>query len=97
VVLLLAALAAEHWGLGRLAALARRPHVLGAALLAAAVALEYARWSDRPQVLIDGEVVTSAADPVPLDVHREHRIDVRCAWTTAVRRAGLCPDRMALR
>jgi hypothetical protein len=41
------------------------------------VAVEYARWDARPQVLIDGEVVTSSADPVPLDVHRDHRIDVR--------------------
>ena len=28
-------------------------------------------------VVIDGEVVTSAADPVPLDVHREAHIEVR--------------------
>lgn len=78
VVFLLLALAAERWVFrGALAGAARRPHVLGLALLSAAVAIEWARWSDHPQVLIDGEVVTSAADPVPLDVHRDHRIEVR--------------------
>lgn len=78
VVLLLVALAAERWLLrGALAGAARRPHVLALAILAAGTALEYARWNDRPQVLIDGQVVTSAADPVPLDVHRDHRIEVR--------------------
>lgn len=78
VVLLLMALAVERWVLrGPLAVLARAPAVLGVGLLAAAVAAEAARWRARPQVLIDGEVVTSAADPVPLDVHRDHRIEVR--------------------
>ena len=78
VVLLLIALAVERWlPRGLVAGVARRPHVLGSVLLAAAVAAEYARWSARPQVLIDGEVVTSAADPVPLDVHRDHHVEVR--------------------
>jgi hypothetical protein len=78
VVFLLAALAVERWVLrGPLGGAVRKAHVLGAALLAAAVALEYNRWVAPPQVLIDGTVVTSAADPVPLDVHRDHHIVVR--------------------
>jgi hypothetical protein len=76
VVLLLAALAAERWLL-RGPLTVRRPAVLGVALLAAAVAVEAYRWHARPAVSIDGQVVTSAADPVPLDVHRDHRVDVR--------------------
>ena len=78
VVLLLAALAAERWLLrGALGGAVRKAHVVGGVLLAAAVALEYNRWAGKPQVLIDGEVVTSAADPVPLDVHRDAHIEVR--------------------
>ena len=78
VVLLLIALAAERWLLrGPLGGAVRRAHVVGSVLLALAVALEYNRWAGKPQVLIDGEVVTSAADPVPLDVHRDAHIEVR--------------------
>jgi hypothetical protein len=78
VVLVLAALAAERWLLrGPLSAAARRPAAAGLALLAAAVAVEAWRWQAHPQVWIDGALVTPAADPVPLDVHRDHRIDVR--------------------
>jgi hypothetical protein len=78
VVLVLAALAAERWLLrGPLLPLARRPAVAGLVLLSAAVAVEALRWQDRPEVHIDGALVTPAADPVPLDVHRDHRIDVR--------------------
>jgi hypothetical protein len=77
-VLLLIALAVERWLLrGPLGGAARKAHVAGAVLLAAALALEYNRWASKPQVLIDGEIVTSAADPVPLDVHRDARITVR--------------------
>jgi hypothetical protein len=78
VVLLLVALAAERWLLrGPLSGASRRPHVPALAILVAATAFEHGRWSDRPQVLIDGQVVTSAADPVPLDAHRQHRVEVR--------------------
>jgi hypothetical protein len=78
VVLVLVALAFERWAPRRVVAgAARKPYVVAAAVLALAVVLEYGRWSAHPQVLIDGEVVTSAADPVPLDVHRDHRIELR--------------------
>jgi len=78
VILLLLALAAERWlTRGRLGAVAERPYRLGTLLLAAAVLVEAARQQARPQVLIDGEVVTSTADPVPLDVHRDDVILVR--------------------
>jgi hypothetical protein len=78
VVLLLVALAAERWLFrGPLGGAVRKAHVLGCVVLAAAVALEYNRWAGRPQVLLDGEVVTSAADPVPADVHRDAKIEVR--------------------
>lgn len=78
VVLLLVALAAERWLVcGRLAKVAKAPHLLGIVVLAAALVVEQARWSARPQVLIDGQAVTPRADPVPVDVHRDHRVDVR--------------------
>jgi hypothetical protein len=78
VVLLLLALAAERWlARGRLSVLGAAPARAGLALLAAAVLVEAARQQARPQVLIDGAVVTSAADPVPLDVHRAHHVVVR--------------------
>jgi len=78
VVLVLLALAAERWLFrGRLAGLAGAPFKAGLAVLAAALLIEAARQQAHPQVLIDGEVVTSAADPVPLDVHRDNHVLVR--------------------
>lgn len=78
VVLVLLALAAERWLVrGRLEAMAAAPARAGLVLLAAAVLVEVARWQAHPQVSIDGQVVTPAADPVPLDVHRDDHVVVR--------------------
>jgi hypothetical protein len=46
------------------------------AACAVAAAVEAGRWLQRPEIVIDGRPA-GAVDPVPADLHRDHRIEVR--------------------
>jgi hypothetical protein len=76
VVVVLAALAAERFlgPPGSPLPGAWRRGIVAACLLAAAV--EAGRWLQQPGIVIDGQAV-GAVDPVPADLHRDHRVEVR--------------------
>jgi hypothetical protein len=77
VVALLAALALARWGGPVVARIeVRRADLAIALALAVPVALEAARWLQRPKVTIDGRTI-GPTDPFPADDHRDQAVAVR--------------------